>query len=114
MVIRPLRSITSAQADTVAQAVAALPGPWVAERHDDYDGYLSIIVSSTDADAPTFAVSGRVDHIELSEIHDDDLFARGCFTTIEVTCAALTDLHAAFRLTLCAEVHGHRLFAMTN
>lgn len=92
VVIRPLRSITSAQADTVAQAVAALPGPWVAEHHDDYDGYLSIVVSLADADAPTFAVSGRVDHIELSEIHDDDLIERGCFVTIEAACAALTGL----------------------
>ena len=92
VVIRPLSSITSAQAETVAQAVAALPEPWVAERHDDYDGYLSIIISSADTDAPTFAVSGKVDHIELSEIHNDDLIARGCFVTIEAACAALTEL----------------------
>lgn len=92
VVIRGFHSISPAQASVVAQAVAALPVPWRVECHDDYDGYLSVIVSSTDGDAPTFAISGKADQIELCEVRDDTLCARGCFGTIADTAAALINL----------------------
>ena len=90
--IRRLRSISPAQADVVAQAVAALPAPWRVERHDDYDGYLSVIVSLDKEDASTFALSGKADRIELCEVRDDELHPRGCFGTIADATNALLGL----------------------
>ena len=80
------------QASVVERALAALPTPWRVERHSDYDGYLSLVISSEDPEAPTFAVSGFVDQLDLSEINNDELRARGQFATIEDTVTALTQL----------------------
>ena len=92
VVIRRLRSISMAQAGVIADAVAALPVSWRVECHDDYDGYLSIVVSLDGQDAPTFAVSGKSDRIELCEIQDDELHARGCFSTADDAAGALVGL----------------------
>ena len=92
VVIRPLRSMTPAQAELVAQAVAALPTPWRVECHDDYDGYLSVIVSSAEPDAPTFAISGTASKMSLSEMRDDVLYPQGHFSTVEEAVDALINL----------------------
>lgn len=92
VVIRRLHSISPAQASVVAQAVAALPTPWRVECHDDYEGYLSIVVSRDGHDAPTFAVSGRIHQVELCEVRDDELNARGCFSTVVDAAQALVGL----------------------
>ena len=93
--IRPLRSLTSSHACVVHQAMDARPVPWRVERHDDYDGYLSIVVSSDDPNAPTFAISGTVDKIELAEMRDDALQAQGSFGSIDDVVAALIRLQDA-------------------
>lgn len=90
-VIRAFRSITPAQANVVAQALAS-SGPWTVERHDDYDGYLTIVVSPVAPDAATFAISGTVNDIALSEMHDDELQPRGRFNTIDAALTALIEL----------------------
>lgn len=92
VIIRRLRSISPAQADIVAQAVATVAAEWRVESHDDYDGYLSIVISSDDEDAPTFAISGRTNAIELCEMRDDALQARGCFCAMDDTAGALIGL----------------------
>ena len=99
VVIRQLRSITLAQAGTVARAVATLSAAWRVERHDDYDGYLSLVISQDDDDeAPTFAISGEADRIELCEVRDDALHAWGCFNTIDETADALVGMLRNLRL----------------
>ncbi len=97
VVIRPLRSLTSAQAYVVEQAMNALTVPWRVERHDDYDGYLSVVVSSDTPNAPTFAISGTIDRIELAEVRNDDLQAHGSFSSIDDAVAALVKLQDADR-----------------
>ena len=92
VVIRRLHSISPAQASVVAQAVAALPTPWRVECHDDYEGYLWIVVSRDGHDAPTFAVSGKLHQVELCEIRDDELNARGGFSTVVDATHALVGL----------------------
>ena len=94
--IRPLCSITQAQAAIIEQA---LPTPWRSERHDDYDGYLSIIVfldrpDSRTLDAPTYVFAGTADRIESSEMQNDNLIPRGCFDTVEAALTALIRLQA--------------------
>ena len=45
IVVRALSSITSEQADTIAQIVHASSGPsWDIQTVDDYDGYQSILI----------------------------------------------------------------------
>ena len=90
--IRALSSITLGQADVVAGELAKLSTRWRVECHDDYDGYRSIIVSSAQPDAPTFALSGKVKAIELSEVRDDELRAHGRFSDMNEAVRSLIGL----------------------
>lgn len=92
VVIRALRSITRAQADVAAQAFGRSGAPWIVEYHDDYDGYLTIVVSPVASDATTFVISGTIDDVALSEMHDDELQTRARFGTVDAALAALVEL----------------------
>ncbi len=91
--IRALRSLTTDQADLVSKAVAALPGEWTVEHHDDYDGYLLIMISpnNSSTEGAAFLISGEVDEIDVAELHHEELRHLGCFSTIEAATAELTD-----------------------
>jgi hypothetical protein len=88
--IRALRSLTPQVFKVVADAVGEVPGNWVIEQHDDYDGYLSILISPEgDSDAPSYVISGQVGQIELAQFQGDELRSRGCFGHIEATTVEL-------------------------
>ena len=92
--IRALRSLTSDQAEIVSKVVAALPGNWAVEHHDDYDGYLLIMISPNEFSThprPSFIISGKADKIEVAELHDEDLRPLGCFNTIEEATAKVAN-----------------------
>lgn len=92
VVIRRLRSLGWVQAGIVAQAIATFEPNWRVDSHNDYDGYLSLVVSSDDENAPTFAISGKADAIELSEVRDDALHSRGCFGSMDDAAGVLVGL----------------------
>ena len=94
LIIRALSSITPEQADLVADRLAELAGSWLVERHDDYDGYMSIVISAGDIDGPTVIMSGRVDAIDLSEMRDDHLHTHGRFSDMDAAIGALVGLLA--------------------
>ena len=94
LVIRALSSITPEQADLVVDSLATLAGSWFVERHDDYDGYMSIVISPDDFDAPSLIMSGKANAIELSEMRDDTLHMRGRFSDIDAAIGALLGLLA--------------------
>lgn len=89
VMIRALRSLTQQHVDAVQ---AALPVAWSVDQHDDYDGYLSIVVAHghDSGTTPAFLISGTTGHIELAELGDDVLNPVGRFATIEATIAELT------------------------
>jgi hypothetical protein len=86
--IRALRSLRPQQADRVARAVMAWPAAWTVERHDDYDGYFSILVSA-DHGKRTFLISGLVDDIELFDVAQENLLSLGRFASIEALIGRL-------------------------
>lgn len=49
--IRALHSLTHAQADAVEALLPLLPGAWSAERHEGYDGHLSLMIAPEAGDA---------------------------------------------------------------
>ena len=60
--IRALSSITSQQADTIAQAVQASGRAWDVQTIDDYDGYLSILIEPSVSDRNRKPSSSRAPH----------------------------------------------------
>jgi hypothetical protein len=88
--IRALRSLTSEAFRVVADAAGELPGTWRVEQHDDYDGYLSVLICAEgDNNAPTYLISGQVGQIELAQIQGDELHTLGRFENMEAITAEL-------------------------
>lgn len=88
--IRALRSLTRQAFEAVSNVISDLPGQWTLERHDDYEGYLSVLISPEgEADAPTFLISGQVGQIELAQFQGDQLRTLGRFEDLEATIAEL-------------------------
>ena len=81
-VIRALSSLTRRDADAVREIVRALGGAFGVQEHDDYDGYLSLLLTPAQETAPSFLVSGRVGAIDLAEFDDDDMTPLGTFASI--------------------------------
>ncbi len=85
------QSLTPSQADAVSQAVDALSADWSVDQHQDYEGYLSLVVSRDGQKGigPTFLISGLVDRIELAELRADELHRLGNFNAIDELIAEL-------------------------
>lgn len=75
VVIRALHSLTHSDATRVGQALQTVAPDWQIAEHDDYNGYLSVLISKGDDDAEgrSFLISGLVDRVELAELRDDKL-----------------------------------------
>jgi hypothetical protein len=87
--IRALRSLTRQAFEAVSDAISDVPGMTL-ERHDDYEGYLSVLISSeAGTDAPSYLISGQVGRIELAQFQGDELHTLGRFEDIEATTAEL-------------------------
>ena len=94
--IRALGSITSQQADIIAQAVQASGLAWTVQTSDDYDGYLSILVEPiVHGDSQkSFFIAGTTQHFELFEAYEDDMTSLATFSDVEAISARLLDLIA--------------------
>lgn len=91
--IRALGSLTREDAETVERAVRDLAGAWSIEFHDDYEGYLSLLIlpllPAADNDAPGFLVSGRTGAVEVAELRGDGFQTLGCYASASEAAAAL-------------------------
>ena len=94
IVVRALSSITSEQADTIAQIVHASGQFWDVQAVDDYDGYQSILIEPAirrDEQKALF-ISGTAQRLELFEAQNDDLALIGTFAGTEMLGARLAGL----------------------
>ena len=94
--IRALRSLTRQQADVVNQIVTKIAGQWAIEFHDDYEGYLSILVLSAEPgrEGPVYIVSGTNSRIEVSVMDEDTLRDVGCYQCMNQAAARLSEVLA--------------------
>ncbi len=92
--IRALSSITSRQAETIAQAVQTCGTAWDVQVNDDYDGYLSILVEPTDHgnEQKAFFIAGTTHRLELLEAHEDRLIEIANFSDAEAISTKLLEL----------------------
>ncbi len=80
--VRALSSLTRRDADAVRAALRAAGSILTVAEHDDYDGYLSLLLTSPEAGASGYLVSGRTGAIELAELSGDDMMVIGHFASI--------------------------------
>ncbi|RYF03592.1 MAG: hypothetical protein EOO40_12060, partial [Deltaproteobacteria bacterium] len=57
--IRAFRSLTRRDADAVRSTVRAAATGYTVQEHDDYDGYLSLLLTPLDDTAASYVVAGR-------------------------------------------------------
>jgi hypothetical protein len=102
--LRALRSLTPPTVDAVRSAITNVPGHWAIEQHDDYDGYLSILISperDNENDQPTFLISGTIGQVELAQSQSDHLHTLGRFPDVDATIAALIKVLTAPKTAQC-------------
>ncbi len=90
--IRALSSLTRRDAAAVRAAVRLAGGAFTVTEHDDYDGYLSFLLSPVEPDRVAYLVSGRTGAIDLAAILGDELAVLGTFKGIG---AAMLSLRAS-------------------
>lgn len=80
--IRALRSLTRRDADAVRYTVRAAATGYTVQEHDDYDGYLSLLVTPADDRGTSYLVAGRTGAVDIAQLQDDDMALLGTFPSI--------------------------------
>ena len=96
--IRAFRSLTHDHADAVSKVVRPLSGKWSVDCHDDYNGYLLILILPAQSlgDWLGFLISGTIECIELAELRDEQLIQIDSFTNVGAASAELASRLMAF------------------
>ena len=87
--IRALHSLNRRDADAVRATVRAAARGHVVEEHDDYDGYLSLLISPADENGAAFLVAGRTGAVDVAELRGDEMIALGTFPSTGAAMAVL-------------------------
>ena len=87
--IRALSSLTRRDADAVRATARAAARGHTVQEHDDYDGYLSLLVIPAHENRPSYMVAGRTGAVDLAELEGDDFAAIGTFPSIGAAMAIL-------------------------
>ncbi len=89
--IRALHSLTAAQAEALEAVVRRLPGRWSAERHEGYDGHLSVLIAPEGGDeaGPSLVAHRDAGGLRLDTTRWDGWEAVGRFDTLPSLLEAL-------------------------
>ena len=94
--VRAMLSLTDHQASSIAAALPSLPGSWILDHHESYDGHLSVLLTAEGSgdDGPTYIVDrdGAGLHLRLL-----DAEAYGCLGTFTTIAELISALRAAMR-----------------
>jgi len=89
-----LNSITSKQADTVAEIARATGQDWDVQAGNDYDGYRFVLIETATYgdEQKSFLIAGTAQCLELFESKDESLALVGTFGDMGALKARLTSL----------------------
>ena len=90
--IRALSSLTRRDADAVRATVRAAASSHTVQEHDDYDGYLSLLITPARETRSSFMVAGRTGAVDVAELWADEMVTLGTFASVG---AAMTVLRPA-------------------
>ena len=93
-VVRALSSITLDQADKLTELIRGAEPAWDIQMFDDYDGYLSLLLTSLNQSASqkSFSITGKAARLELWEAQGDDLTPLGTFDSVDQLSVRLMKL----------------------
>ncbi len=81
--LRALHSLREKHVTVLARTMSQLPGRWSLERHESYDGDLTLMLMPQQADPTNLVVSREADGFHLIANQDDDYRELGCFSAID-------------------------------
>lgn len=87
--IRAFSSLTRRDANSVRATLRAAACSYTVQEHDDYDGYLSLLVVPADDVRASYMVAGRTGAVDLAELQGDDMASLGTFPSIGAAMAVL-------------------------
>ena len=87
--IRALSSLSRRDAEIVRATVRAAASCHTVQEHDDYDGYLSLLITPTDDVRPSFMVAGRSGAVDVAELWGDEMMTIGTFASIGAAMVVL-------------------------
>ena len=90
--IRAFSSLTRRDANAVRATMRAAAASYTVQEHDDYDGYLSLLLTPADDTRPSYMVGGRTGAVDIAELQGDDMAALGTFPSIGAAMALLRPL----------------------
>lgn len=93
-VIRALSSITLDQADKLTEIIRGAGPAWDVQTFDDYDGYLSLLLTPfiQSENEKSFSITGKAECLELWQVHGDDFTPLGSFDSVDQISARLMEL----------------------
>ncbi len=93
--LRTLHSLREKHVRILARVLSQLPGTWSLERHESYDGDLTLMLMPQQADRANLVVSREADGFHLITNQDDDYRKLGCFGTMDELLATVrANVHA--------------------
>ena len=90
--IRAFSSLTRRDANAVHATLRAAACSYTVHEHDDYDGYLSLLLTPAEDSRPSYMVAGRTGAVDVAELQGDDMAALGTFPGIGAAMAVLRPL----------------------
>ncbi len=79
--IPALRSLRTGDAQWIERGVRDFAAEWSVERHYDYEGYLSLVITGPDDEA-IHMVSGTAGRMELATLRGETLRTLGTFSAV--------------------------------
>lgn len=88
--IRAFDSLTWRDANAVRETVRTSGALFTVEEHEDYDGFLSLLLTALE-DGACYLVSGRIRAVELAAIRGDELEPIGRYASVGAAMVVLRE-----------------------
>ena len=87
--LRALHSLRENHVTVLAKTMSQLPGTWSLERHESYDGDLTLMLMPDHQERANLVVSRESDGFHLIANQDDDYCELGRFSAIDELVATV-------------------------
>ena len=95
--LRAMHSLREKHVLTLAKALSRLPGTWSLERHEGYDGDLTLMLMPQQQESENLVVSREADGFHLIANQEDDYRSLGCFGAMDELVATMRSSAATAR-----------------
>ena len=87
--LRALHSLREKHVRILARTMSQLPGTWCLERHESYDGDLTLMLMPQQPERANLVVSRESDGFHLIANQEDEYRELGCFGAIDELVAGV-------------------------